>query len=121
MAEQSFRRVGLRHWKVEVAFFGEVEELCYTSAFWVDQEFRVPVLFELPVNDIRSDASMNVTLARPDLHLPLGLLHNVGSEKHVWQEENLSISRNTIQPPDSVSRRTSRSPLRPHPGWRVNI
>src|SRR6266566_2082888 len=103
MAYHSFRRVDLRHWKVEVAFFGEVEELCYTSAFWVDQEFRVPVTFELPVNDIRKEASMTLTPARPTLHLPLGLLHNIGSEKHVGQEENLSISRNTIHHLDSVS------------------
>src|SRR5438034_8944163 len=100
MAYHSFRRVDLRHWKVEVAFFGEVEELCYTSAFWVDQEFRVPVLFELPVNDIRSDASMNVTLARPDLHLPLSLLHNVVSDNHAWQAGNLSIARTTNHPLD---------------------
>src|SRR6266571_3118244 len=70
MADHSFRRVDLRHWKVEVAFFGEVEKLCDAPALRMDQEFGVPVLFELPVNDIRRDASMNVTLSRPDLHLP---------------------------------------------------
>src|SRR5205807_8936642 len=84
------------HWKVEVALLGEVEELCDTPAFRVDQEFRVPVFFELPVNDVRCDPSVDMTLSRPDLHLPLGLLHNIGAQKHVWQEDNLAIPRNTI-------------------------
>src|SRR2546428_13661905 len=96
MADHYFSRVDLCHWYVEVAFLGEVEELCDAPAFWVDQEFGVPVFFEFPVNDIWCDACVNVTLSRPDLHLPLGLLHDIGSEKHVWQEQNLSLPRNTI-------------------------
>src|SRR5207247_9416173 len=103
MADHSFRRVDLRHWKVEVAFFGEVEELCDAPALRMDQAFGVPVLFELPVNDIRRDPSMNVTLSRPDLHLALGLLHNIGSEKHVRQEENLSARWNSLNAVNGIS------------------
>src|SRR5213080_3955055 len=109
MADHSFSRVDLCHWQVEVALLGEVQELCDTPALWVDQEFRVPVLFELPVNDIRCDACVNMTLSRPDLHLPLGLLHNIGSKKHVRQKENLPIPRNTIHHLDSVARCAGRS------------
>src|SRR5437016_272253 len=121
MADHSFRRVDLRHWKVEVAFFREVEELCDAPALWMDQEFGVPVLFELPVNDIRRDASMNVTLSRPDLHLPLGLLHNIGSEKHVRQEENLSVPRNTVHHLYSVAGGAGVVALGLYLGGRVNV
>src|SRR5713226_253709 len=96
MTDHSFRRIDLCHWKVEVTLLGKIQELCYTPAFWVDQEFRIPVLFELPINDIRCDACVNMTLSRPNLHLTLSLFHNIGPEKHVRQEENLPIPRNTV-------------------------
>src|SRR6266702_2431439 len=121
MADHSFSRVDLRHWKVEVAFLGEVEELCDTPAFRVDQEFRVPVFFELPVNDVRCDPSVDMTLSRPDLHLPLGLLHNIGSEKHVWQEENLSVPRNTVHHLYSVAGGAGVVALCLYLGGRVNV
>src|SRR5438105_6410205 len=121
MADHSFRRIDLCHWKVEVAFLGEVEELCDTPAFWVDQEFRVPVFFELPVNDIWCDACVNMALSRPDLHLPLCLLHNIGSKKHFWQEENLSFPRNTGYHLYRVAGSTDSVALCLYLGGRVNV
>ena len=52
----------------------------------MDQELSVVIFLQFLVDNLGSDASVDVTLARPDLHLTTRLLHHVGSEKDVGEE-----------------------------------
>src|SRR6266571_5140643 len=62
----------------------------------MNQELRFRILLQLSINNVRRYPGMDVTLSGPDLHLALSLLHNMAAEKHVRQEENLTIARNTV-------------------------
>src|SRR5207247_9610623 len=102
VADHALSGIDLGQRQIEVAFLGEVEELRDASALGMDQELGVSILSQLSIDNIRSDASVDVALAGPDVDLTTRLIHHICSDKHVGQEQNLPIPRNTINLTDRI-------------------
>src|SRR5690242_7473606 len=77
----SLSRSDMNHRHIQVPLLCKIEKLRYTTTFRMDQEFRIRILRELPINNIRRYPCMNMAFPRPDLHLPPRLLLHICSQE----------------------------------------